>query len=140
MATIKLQVLGKSENAPIYLRLSAGRGVTPRTTTGLYINPKDWSAKTGLPKQTTSANKNLSTDLQSLKIYIFEKFNEASSEGATINTEWLRHNIDVFFKRKNEDNTSEYLTDVIQGILDEVDIPRKVYHHSALKFTSKFLA
>ncbi|MBC8767176.1 phage integrase SAM-like domain-containing protein [Arenibacter sp. BSSL-BM3] len=120
MATIKLQLLGKAENAPIYLRLSINRNLSPRTKTGLYINPKDWSDKTGLPKQTTSANKNLSAELQNLKTYIFEKFNVASIEGATINIEWLKHNIDVFFKRKNEDSTSEYLTDAIQSIIDEV--------------------
>ena len=41
MATIKYQILSKSENAPIYLRLSIKRGLSPRTKTGLHINPKD---------------------------------------------------------------------------------------------------
>jgi integrase len=121
MATIKLQLLGKSENAPIYLRLSVNRNLTPRAKTGLYINRKDWSTTTGLPKQKNdSASKNLSKDLQNLKVNIFQKFNDSSSTGVTINTEWLTHSIDVFFKRKNEDNTSEYLTDAIQSIIDEV--------------------
>ncbi|SMC33715.1 tyrosine-type recombinase/integrase [Cellulophaga tyrosinoxydans] len=120
MATIKLQLIGKAENVPIYLRLSVNRNLTPRAKTGLFINPKDWSSTTGLPKQTTSANKNLSTDLQNLKIYIFKKFNDASSEGVEISKDWLQHNIDVFFSRKNEENLSELLTDAIQSIIDEV--------------------
>ena len=36
MATVKYQLLSESENAPIYLRLSVRRGLTPRAKTGLY--------------------------------------------------------------------------------------------------------
>ncbi len=119
MATIKLQLIGKAENSPIYLRLSVNRGLTPRAKTGLFINSKNWSSDKGLPKQTTSENKNLSIDLQNLKVYIFKKFNEANSKGVEISKDWLEHNIDVFFSRKNEENISELLIDAIQSIIDE---------------------
>jgi len=121
MATVKFQILGKTETSTIYLRLSVKRGITPRTSTGLIIKQKDWSKTTGLPKQTTSDNKNLTTDLRELKNYILKKYNDASSNGITINTSWLKHNIDVHFKRINEDKNSELLTDAIQSIIDDVD-------------------
>jgi integrase len=121
MATVNFQILGKTEKQTIYLRLSVKRGVTPRTTIGLTINKKDWSSSTGLPKQTTSYNKNTTTSLRKLKEYIIDKCNEASSNGTTINTNWLKHNIDVHFKRINEDNRSELLTDAIQTIIDEAE-------------------
>ncbi|WP_291868594.1 phage integrase SAM-like domain-containing protein [Maribacter sp.] len=124
MATIKFKPIGKAENAPIYLRLSIKRGLTPRAKTGLSINPKNWSSINGLPKQTVAENKKLSTDLQKLKIYILDKSNEASSNGIEIGIEWLKHNIDVFFSRKNEESKSELLTDAIQYIIDNADTRR----------------
>ena len=56
MATVKYQLLSESENAPIYLRLSVRRGLTPRAKTGLYI----FHLKTGVlhrtfPKTTSAA-------------------------------------------------------------------------------------
>jgi integrase len=121
MATITLQRIGKAENAPIYLRISIKRGLTPRTKTGLTINTNNWNSTNGLPKQTTAENKILSTKLQKLKIYIIEQYNNASSNGIEINTDWLKHNIDVFFKRKNEESQSELLIDAIQYIVDNAD-------------------
>ena len=52
MASIKFEVLSNSQTAPIYLRLSVKRNVTPRAKTGLYIDSKEWSRETKLPKQT----------------------------------------------------------------------------------------
>lgn len=115
MATITLQPIGKSENAPIYLRLSIKRGITPRVKTGLQINIKDWSKTTGLPKQTTAENKNLSTDLQDLKIYIQKELN--SFKGVEVSKDWLMHKVDVFFNRKNEENKSELVKDAINQII-----------------------
>ncbi|WP_370214320.1 hypothetical protein [Mesoflavibacter profundi] len=61
MATLKLLLQSKSENAPIYLRLSVSRGNVFYRKTGLSINHKNWSTNTDLPKQTTAENKKLST-------------------------------------------------------------------------------
>lgn len=124
MATIKYEILGNAENSPIYLRLSIKRGLTPRRKTGLYINPKNWSGGkkgTGLPKQTISSNKNLTTDLLELKTYILKKYNDASANGLEINGIWLKHNIDVHFDRINENKQSELITDAIQSIIDNAE-------------------
>lgn len=124
MATIKYELLGNADNSPIYLRLSIKRGLTPRRKTGLYINPKSWSGGkkgTGLPKQTISSNKNLTTNLLELKTYILTKYNESSANGIEINGNWLKHNIDVHFQRINENNQSELITDAIQSVIDNAE-------------------
>ncbi len=121
MATIKYELLGNTENTPIYLRLSIKRGLTPRRKTGLYINPKNWSKGTGLPKQTISDNKNLTTDLLELKAYILKSYNDASANGLEINGNWLKHNIDLHFDRINENDQSELITDAIQSIIDNAE-------------------
>lgn len=119
MATVNFRIIGKTKEQTIYLRLSVKRGITPRATTGLTININDWSTSTNMPKQTTAYNKNTATKLRKLKEYIIDKCNEALSNGITINTQWLKHNIDVHFKRINENNKSELLTDAIKTIIKE---------------------
>jgi integrase len=119
MATIKYQLLSKSESAAIYVRLSVKRGLTPRTKTGLHINQTSWSDTSSFPKTNNTTNKNLKSDLQKLETYLLDEVNNASSTGATINTSWLKHNIDLFFKRVTENGQSDILTDAIQTIIDE---------------------
>ncbi|MCG1035213.1 tyrosine-type recombinase/integrase [Polaribacter sargassicola] len=118
MATIKFQLLSKSENAPIYLRLSVKRGQTPRTKTGLHINPKQWSTS-NYPKTTTANNKKLKADLQDLEKYILDEVNNANTKGETINTAWLKHHIDVHFGRISITKKSDFITDAIQSIINE---------------------
>jgi integrase len=118
MATVKFQLLSENENAPIYLRLSVKRGLSPRAKTGLHITPKNWSSS-NYPKTNTSTNKNLKSTLQKLETYILDKVNNTNVTGENINTNWLKHNIDLFFERITENKQSELLTDAIQSIIDE---------------------
>ena len=97
MATIKFLLQSKSDNAPIYLRLSVNRSISLKRKTGLFINPKDWSVATGLPKQNTSSNKNLSTKLTGLSNGIIKRLNDANSQGITLNGDWLEDAIDLHF-------------------------------------------
>ena len=119
MATVKYQLLSESENAPIYLRLSIRRGLTPRTKIGLHISPKNWSTTSNFPKTTSAASKKLKSDLQKLETYILDKVNEANGEGVLINTAWLKHSINLHFGRITENNQSDLLIDAIQSIIDE---------------------
>ena len=121
MATLKLLLQSKSENAPIYLRLSISRGNIFYRKTGLSINYADWSETTGLPKQTTPINKNLTTRLRKLNTYVLEKLNNANLENHTINGNWLKFQIDLFFKRVTENNKSELIVDAIQDIIDNAE-------------------
>ena len=122
MATIKFLVNAKNDNAQIILQLSVKRGVTPKRKTGLFINPKNWSGTTNLPKQTTAQNKNLSTELTKLSIFVLDKVNKDTIKGQEINGNWLEFAIDLFFERVTENQKSEFLTDAIQDIIDGADV------------------
>lgn len=114
MATLKFVLQSKSDNAPIYLRLSVKRGKIIYRKTGLFVSPKNWSSTTGLPKQNNTANKNLTSQLRKLNTYVLDNLNNAN----TINGDWLLHHIDVFFNRKNEDNKSQFVVDAIDLIIN----------------------
>lgn len=118
MATIKFLLQTKSDNAPIYLRLSLGRGNSLKRKTGLTINPKEWSKTTGKPKQTTGNNKNITSKLDKLSIAIYDRVNQASSTGTEITGDWLKHQIDIHFERTIENKKSELVIDAIQSIID----------------------
>lgn len=118
MATIKFQLLSKSETVPIYIRLSVKRGLSPRAKTGLHINPKDWSTS-NFPKTNTATNKKLKSDLKELEEFILKEVNGANGNGEIINTNWLKYKIDIFFKRITENKQSDLLVDAVQAIIDE---------------------
>ena len=98
MATIKYQLQSKSENAPIYLRLSLGRNKLYKRKTSLSINPKEWS-DTNQPKQTTLTNKNLASELRKLKGFILDEVNNANTKGVEIDGVWLQSKIDLHFNK-----------------------------------------
>lgn len=98
MATIKYLLQSKSDNAPIYLRLSLGRNKLYKRKTSLSINPKNWS-DLGYPKKNTAENKNISSKLRKLKDFILDEVNNASVNGTEINGQWLQSKIDLRFNR-----------------------------------------
>ena len=124
MATVKFQVLSNSSNSSIYMRLSLGRGKTPRCKTGLSISSLQWSSAKGLPKQTSASNKNLSIDLQALETHILKEVNKASSSGTEIDKVWLESKINIYFKRESESTLSDKIVDVIEDIID--DAPNRI--------------
>lgn len=124
MATVKFQVLSNSSNSSIYMRLSLGRGKTPRCRTGLSINSLQWSSAKGLPKQTSASNKNLLIDLQALETNILKEVNKANSIGIEIDKEWLETKINIYFNRESESKLSDKIVDVIEDIID--DAPNRI--------------
>jgi len=110
MATIKYLLQSKSSNAPIYLRLSLNQKKSIKRKTGLFVNPKEWSDKTGLPKQTTPQNKNLINELRNLETSILHQVNISNSKGDVIDGDWLNYKIDSHFGRiKNDESTQEVI-------------------------------
>ena len=109
MATIKYLLQSKSENAPIYLRLSLGRNKLYKRKTSLSINPKNWSDN-NQPKQTTAENKNIASKLRKLKDFILDEVNNANVKGTEINGDWLQSKIDLHFN-KFEVVELDYLTE-----------------------------
>jgi integrase len=122
MATIKFQLQSKSSNAPIYLRLSLNRSKSIKRKTGLFINPKEWSAKTGLPKQTVGTNKNFATELRNLETSILYQVNTANSKGEDITGDWLNYKIDSHFGRIKDDISIQKVTYWIQYIIDNAHL------------------
>lgn len=122
MATIKFLLQSKTDNAPIYLRLSVKRGLVLKRKTGLFINPKNWSYEKSLPKQTTSTNKNLSTDLTGLATDIIKRLNDANTKGININGNWLQDAIDLHFKRITKNKQSDLLVDAVQDIINNAEV------------------
>jgi integrase len=109
MATVKFLLQSKSDNAPIYLRLSLGRNNTFKRKTTLSINPKNWSEKK-YPKQTTSENKNLASELRKLSDFILDQVNVANSLGVLIDGNWLNSKINLHFN-KADIVSLDYLTE-----------------------------
>ncbi len=99
MATVKYLLQSASDNAQIYLRLSLGRSKSIKRKTGLATSCKDWSAKTGLPKQNNANNKKLSSSLKSLEAFIQNELNEANSTGVEVDGNWLLVKIEKHFNR-----------------------------------------
>ncbi|MGZ0016893.1 phage integrase SAM-like domain-containing protein [Yeosuana sp. AK3] len=122
MATIKYLLQSESENSPIYMRLSIDKSKSIKRKTGLYINHKDWSKSSGLPKQNETSSKELTSKLRKLKNVILDKLNDANSQGETINGDWLIYQIDLYFKRISQNNQSELVTDAIQNIIDNAHL------------------
>jgi integrase len=109
MATIKYLIQSKSQNAPIYLRLSLGRKGSLKRKTSLSISPNVWSYKTGMPKQNYADEKNLSSKLRKLRGFILDEVNDSNSRGIQITGDWLQSKIDLNFN-KVEVKQLDYLT------------------------------
>ncbi|MDP2687786.1 MAG: phage integrase SAM-like domain-containing protein [Aequorivita sp.] len=122
MATLKFFLQSKKESSPIYVRLSISRDIVLRRKTGLNIDFKEWSDTTKMPKQTSAANKNLTTDLQKLELAISQKLNEAQAYGKVIDGDWLKYTIDIHFNRITENGQSDLVTDAIQEVIDSADL------------------
>lgn len=108
MATVKFLIQSKSSTAPIYLRLSLGRGNSPKRKTGSVCDSKDWSTATGFPKDRSASNKELKSNLMKLESFIIDQFNNDNSKGIVIDGNWLEKSIDKFHGRE-EPNKLEYL-------------------------------
>ena len=117
MATIKFLLQSENENAPIYLRLSAGRKKIFYRKTGLFISPKEWS-KTGFPKQNNPTNKNLTNDLKRLETFVLQELNKANTNAVEVDSNWLYQTIETYFGRIKNVSKSELVIDNIQYIID----------------------
>ncbi len=121
MATINYKLRSNSENSPIYLVLSAGRGKVIFKKIGKEISFKDWNTKSGLPKQSTPHLKNLTKDLRALKTYVINNLDNSKGTTKEDLTEWLESSIDIYFERVKTTELSNLVTDYIQIVIDTAD-------------------
>ncbi|CEN33572.1 tyrosine-type recombinase/integrase [Capnocytophaga cynodegmi] len=119
MPSVTFLVKSKTNPATIYVRLSVQRGKDYIKKTGLLIDPDQWSTKKKESKPTSPENKNLATNLSTLKLFIENSLNQTQQQGNPINTDWLQTQIDIFFKRIDDPNTgqSAFILDLIDYII-----------------------
>lgn len=103
MATLSYFLRSKSDNASIYCRLTLDRKTQFEKKTGLTIDRKNWSSKTRLPLQKPDAEiKKIKSKLLGLKVHIQDKANLSVLNGELITSNWLGHQIDVYFGLASE--------------------------------------
>ncbi|WP_165439479.1 tyrosine-type recombinase/integrase [Chryseobacterium phocaeense] len=78
-----------------------------RNSTGLIINYTDWSDKTSLPKQNSPHTKNLTSQLNGLRVYVLNEYNNDLSRGALFDKYWLKGKINHFFERTDHESTND---------------------------------
>jgi hypothetical protein len=108
----------KRENAPIYVRLSAGRKVDLIVKTGLMVDPTRWSNATQTIKQriTTDADNILIKKLKDLKDFVHTEFD---NEYANHSKEWL---LDVIYKYHNKKSAdAKTLNDFIYRFIKDAE-------------------
>ena len=101
MATVKYYLRSKTKGSAIQIQLSVSKDLKMRNSTGLQIDYSDWSDKTSLPKQNNPNNKNLTTELNDLKKFVLEAYNNDFSSGVLFDSHWLKSKISIFFERIN---------------------------------------
>ncbi len=108
MATIKFRIRSKAnKQVSISVYLSIAKGFMLEAKTGFTINPKDWSIKTGKPKQTDAVNKKLANHLIKLENHLTNKFNEdLGAEKVVFDNNWLCNEIENCFNRVKSNDTS----------------------------------
>lgn len=108
----------KRDLAPIYLRLSAGRGTDIILKSGLFVDPKRWSNTTQTIKQriTTDDDNELIKKLDKLKATIKTEFENKYSDHSKT---WLESVIDQFHNKKVE--RSKGLNEYISSFIAEAE-------------------
>lgn len=118
MATIKYSIQSKTDSANIFLRLSLTRNKYIKRKTNLMVKSKEWSVKTGFPKQNNPINKNLTSDLKRLETFVLQELNKANIDAVEVSGDWLHETIETFFGRSKNTEKSELVIDNIQYIID----------------------
>ena len=132
MAKIKFLLQSKSENSQIYIRVSISQFLSvKKKIIGKTINSKEWSVKTGFPKQTIDDNKTLTIELKELEAFVKRHFENDSSKGVLINGSWLENLIKIHFKIVIKTDSS-LLLNHIQYIIDNANT-RKVKTNGGFK-------
>lgn len=133
MATIKLMLQSKKENANIYLRFSISRNEIFKRKTGFTIDYKDWSETKAEPIQKTPEIKQLKSKLDKLKIFINDAYNQSHNLGIPITGDWLQLQIDIF-NNKAPIIELDVLTNYIQKYINEAPYKENQKNETGLSF------
>lgn len=115
MATVKFILQSKNDNAPIYVRFSISAKESFKRKTRETINPENWNAKKGTPKNITSANQKTLTDLENLKqkltdieSFVLDHYKKRD-ETEIINGIWLDEIIQAYYSGGRRLQQLDYL-------------------------------
>ena len=90
MARIIFYLQSKKSPAGIYVRLRQGVEIDAKAKTKLAINPEDWSAAKGQPKNLKDESfKRINSDLTKLRLDLLAHYNNSVNKVA-INSSWLK--------------------------------------------------
>ena len=123
MGTIKYLYRSTKDYGDITIRLSHLHEIDLFANTGYKSKRSFWfdskNRKRSYPSGKDAQAKADNSKLVDLEQKILECFNSDYNSGITIDKEWLKDKIDIFFQRKVRSNTySEYLIDNIQYLID----------------------
>jgi len=122
MPTIKFLIKGNSNPSSIYIRFRHGKQYDITKTTSLLINPNYWSKTKGNVKQVAENKEklNLQNNLNELRSYILNDFNEVYANGGIINSDWLQNAISTFLNQ-NTNVDFRYFSDYAYYFYDNLD-------------------
>ena len=120
MATIKFSIQSKNTNAPIYARLSISANQYAKRKTRETINPENWNAKKGLPKNIISGTENtlkISEDLKQrlseIETFILEQYRKRD-ETEIINGIWLEEILNAYYNGGRKIVQLDYLDNYLE--------------------------
>jgi integrase len=122
MPSIKFIIKGNTNPCTIYLRFVHGKQYDFTKSTSLLINPGYWSAVKGNVKQISqnTEKKKLQNNLNKLRSYILNDFNEVYSNGGIINSDWLNTSIKTCLNQ-NTNVDFKYFLDYANYFYDNLE-------------------
>ncbi len=123
MATGKFRIKTSNDWNTIFYRFKHSNQFDIECSTGIQIPNKRWSDSKQEVLQTNDVNfKEINLKLKDLDSKIRKDFEDAKLKAETINTNWLKTEINIFFNRETSNdiiNSSIFLTNYIVSFIEE---------------------
>ncbi len=123
MATGKFRIKTSNDWNTIFYRFKHSNLFDIECSIGMQIPNKRWSESKQEVLATTDINyKEINNKLKELDTYIRKEFGDAILKAETINTNWLKEKINIFFNRVTDNevvNASVFLTNYINSFIEE---------------------
>lgn len=105
MASIKYFTKGTGTTQSIYIRFVHGRSIDYTRSTSLLVEKDYWNNKKGITRRVSEFKDklNLDNDLNKLRTYLLNTFNDHYANGKIINSEWLSNSIKTFFDQNTDE-------------------------------------
>lgn len=123
MATGKFRIKTSNDWNTIFYRFKHSNLFDIECSIGMQIPNKRWSESKQEVLATTDVDyKEINNKLKELNTYIRKEFGDATLKAETVNTNWLKEKINIFFNRitdNEEVNASVFLTNYIDSFIEE---------------------